>query len=434
MFKRSRIKIIASIMAALLLFLIIALAVIYGSSYMQIQSENAALLEQFSERFSLTDRTDPQGSGGMPPEFQNGRPMEGVLAPPDGGSAGEGPGSGHDDRRRFDASTFYFIALSEDGEVLASDYGDSETITEEYLLGIAKEVSSGDKATGQTDGMIYRVTDKDGYTLVAFMDNSVIRGNMGTLLRTTLIAFGISVILVFLLSLYLSKRIIRPLEDNDQRQKQFISDAGHELKTPIAVMSANLELLEQEIGENPWLDNIEYENDRMSMLVKQLLELSHAESDVMIEEDIDMSELVEGEALPFEGIAFDKGLLLNYNIRPDVHLKGNPTQLRQLTAILLDNAISHSEGGNDILVGLSSDKRTAVLKVTNYGREIPMDKRDKLFERFYRMDEARTSDSENHYGLGLAIAKAITQSHGGTISISCADGKVTFTVELPIKK
>ena len=235
------------------------------------------------------------------------------------------------------------------------------------------------------------------------------------------------------MSLYLSRKIIAPLEENDARQKQFVSDAGHELKTPLAVMSTNCELLRRELGDDPWLDNIEYENERMSLLVKELLDLSHAESGITAEEEVDYSNLVVGEALPFESIAFEKGLILDTNVQEGIWLKGNPGQLKQLTAILLDNAIDHSEGGRDILLSLVSDRKNAVLKVTNYGKEIPLDKQDKLFERFYRMDEARTEDGNNHYGLGLAIAKAITQAHNGTIGISCRDGKVTFQVTIPVR-
>ena len=442
MFRRSRVKIIVAIMAALLLFLIVAIAVIYGTSYHQIQKDNMELLTQFSDRFSLSEGSGSSGDGMAPPQGNSGPEYshEMVLLPPDEDPSGNGPGNGgpgdrHNDRSHFfEVSTFYYAAISGSGEVLSADSGNGDLFTEDELTEIAREILEGNKSQGVKDGLMYHATEKDGYSLVAFMDNSVVRDNMYTLLRNTLISFAISVLIVFLLSLFLSRRIIAPLEENDARQKQFVSDAGHELKTPLAVMSTNCELLRREIGDNPWLSNIEYENQRMSVLVKELLDLSHAESGMTVEEDIDYSNLVTGEALPFESIAFEKGLILETNVQDDIHLKGNPGQLKQLTAILLDNAIDHSEGGRDIILSLSSDKRNAILKVTNFGKEIPQDKQDKLFERFYRMDEARTEDGSNHYGLGLAIAKAITQAHHGSISISCHDGKVTFQVTLPVKR
>jgi signal transduction histidine kinase len=165
--------------------------------------------------------------------------------------------------------------------------------------------------------------------------------------------------------------------------------------------------------------------------VTQLLELSRAENGTLPKEDLDLSNLVTGEALPFESIAFEQGLSLESNIEEGIHIQGNAGQLRQLTAILIDNAISHSQGGDSVDISLKTDRHQAVLSVTNYGPEIPKDVRDKLFERFYRTDEARTGGS-GHYGLGLAIARAIVQGHSGVISVDCADGKVTFKAALPM--
>jgi signal transduction histidine kinase len=199
-------------------------------------------------------------------------------------------------------------------------------------------------------------------------------------------------------------------------------------------MSANCELLSKEIGSNQWLDNIQYENQRMNTLVKDLLDLSKAENGTLQEETVDLSNLVIGESLPFESIAFEQGLMLESDIKEGIKVKGNPTQLKQLTAILIDNAISHSEGGDKVALSLTSDNKAAHLSVTNSGKEIPSDKQALIFERFYRVDEARTEDGGNHYGLGLAIAKAITQAHGGKIGVECGDGKVTFKADIPIKQ
>ena len=297
---------------------------------------------------------------------------------------------------------------------------------------MAAEILESGKTQGSEGDLIYKVTEKDDCTLVAFMDNTVVRDSMETFLKYAFISFGISAVLVFFLALILSKRIIKPLEENDQRQKQFISDAGHELKTPIAVMNSNLELLSRDVGEdNQWLSNVQYENQRMGVLVTQLLELSRAENGTLSKEDLDLSNLVTGEALPFESIAFEQGLSLESDIEDGIHIQGNAGQLRQLTAILIDNAISHSQGGDSVDISLRTDRHQAVLSVTNSGPEIPKDVRDKLFERFYRTDEARTGGS-GHYGLGLAIARAIVQGHSGMISVDCADGKVTFKAALPM--
>lgn len=452
MFKRTRIRIIGAIMAALLMFLLIAIGVIYASSYHEIQTRNKELLEQFSERFELMEATTPpeedmQQSG---PPGRNGYfifwddgddyidadeydedeySQDGDIAP------GTRPGEfDRRDKHAFELSTFYFVALSDSGEVLAIDSGNGDLFDDEDLTEMALDILEDSSEKGTEDGLIYLVDDKDDYTLVSFMDNSVVRDNMSTLIKNTLISFGISVVVVFLLALLLSKKIIAPLEENDKRQKQFVSDAGHELKTPLAVMSANCELLSKEIGSNQWLDNIQYENQRMSTLVKDLLDLSRAENGTLQEETVDLSNLVLGESLPFESIAFEQGLMIGTDVKDGIITKGNPTQLKQLTAILIDNAISHSEGGNEVNLSLTSEGKTAHLRVTNSGKEIPPDKQALIFERFYRVDEARTEDGGNHYGLGLAIAKAITQAHGGKIGVECGDGKVTFKADIPIKQ
>jgi signal transduction histidine kinase len=452
MFKRTRVRIIGAIMAALLMFLLIAIGVIYASSYHEIQTRNNELLEQFDERFELMEATTPpegemQQSG---PPGRNGYfifgddgddyidadeydedeySQDGDIAP------GTRPGEfDRRDKHAFELSTFYFVALSDSGEVLAIDSGNGDLFDDEDLTEMALDILEDGSEKGTEDGLIYLVDDKDDYTLVSFMDNSVVRDNMSTLIKNTLISFGISVVVVFLLALLLSKKIIAPLEENDKRQKQFVSDAGHELKTPLAVMSANCELLSKEIGSNQWLENIQYENQRMSTLVKDLLDLSRAENGTLQEETVDLSNLVLGESLPFESIAFEQGLMIGTDVKDGIITKGNPTQLKQLTAILIDNAISHSEGGNEVNLSLTSEGKTAHLRVTNSGKEIPPDKQALIFERFYRVDEARTEDGGNHYGLGLAIAKAITQAHGGKISVECGDGKVTFKADIPIKQ
>ena len=300
------------------------------------------------------------------------------------------------------------------------------------MIGIAKEILAGNTASGRTGALTYIVDRRPDYTLVALMDNTVSESGLNTLLRNVLIIGSTAILVMFFISLVLSERIIRPLEENDQKQKQFISDASHELKTPVAVISANAELLSREIGENEWLSNIVYENDRMGGLVRQLLDLSRAENAEILMEQVDFSRVVTGEALALEMLAFDRGRVFRTDIEDGVIITGNKTQLTQLVSILLDNAIRHATG-NEIGISLKRQGHHAVLSVVNEGDEIPRDKLEHLFDRFYRVDEARNSEGQ-HYGLGLSIAKAVVEKHGGSISVSCQDGKVRFTASIPMKK
>ncbi|MBR6915240.1 MAG: HAMP domain-containing histidine kinase, partial [Clostridia bacterium] len=292
----------------------------------------------------------------------------------------------------------------------------------------AHEAAASGKETGRTGRFLFIVEKRGDVTFVAFIDSSVTDDSLTTLLRYELIVGGAALVLIFLLSLFLSSRIIKPLEENDKRQKQFVSDAGHELKTPISVISANTEILSRG-GDNEWLSNIRYETERMGSLVRDLLRLSRAENAERVSETVDLSRLVEGEELPFETVAFERGITIQAQIKEGVTVDGDPGQLKQLTAILIDNAIRHGTG-EKIAISLVADHRSAILRVTNDGEEIPKEIRDRLFERFYRRDEARGEDDS--FGLGLAIAKAIAEAHRGSIGVGCRDGKVEFTVTLPL--
>ncbi len=412
MFSRSRTKIILSIMGSLILLFALTLSVILLASYRELQKRSADILQDYIAMHSLE----------QPPD-----------APED---PGPGPGPQRKDQpgetRDFKLSTFYSVSFSEDGTVLAVDNGMRSLYSDEELIELAEEIREKRLSSGRRDQLLFRVVSKDGYELVAFMDNTVTDSSMHTLLRYVLIVGSTAIAVMFVISLFLSKRIIQPLEENDQKQKQFISDASHELKTPVAVISANAEMLVRELGNNEWLSNIQYENDRMGELVRQLLDLSRAENADIPAEPVDLSRIVTGEILAFESLAFEQGKIMQSEIEEEICVVGRSTQLAQLAAVLLDNAITYSTG-NTIEVSLSRQAHKAVLKVRNEGEAISAEKQEHLFDRFYQVDEARTHEKQ-HYGLGLSIARAVTEKHGGSIGVSCYDGKVEFTVSLPIRK
>ena len=422
MFKRSRKKILLAIMGSLILLFAITLSVILLASYREIRQENMAMLKRHVELYYLDGETG--GPPDLPPDGLLDLPNAPVLEPP-----GRPP---LDQKPDYQLSTFYSVAFGENDAVVAVDKGEKEVYSEEELIGIAKEILAGNTASGRTGALTYIVDRRPEYTLVALMDNTVSEGSLNTLLHNVLIIGSVAILVMFFISLVLSGRIIRPLEENDQKQKQFISDASHELKTPVAVISTNAELLSREIGENEWLSNIVYENDRMGGLVRQLLDLSRAENAEILMEQVDFSRVVTGEALALEMLAFDRGRVFRTDIEDGVILTGNKTQLTQLVSILLDNAIRHATG-SEIGISLKRQGHHAVLSVVNDGDEIPRDKLEHLFDRFYRVDEARNSEGQ-HYGLGLSIAKAVVEKHGGSISVSCQDGKVRFTASIPMKK
>ena len=334
---------------------------------------------------------------------------------------------------KFQLSTFYTVAISYDGQVLEIKNDPAAVYSDDALEQMAKNIIKESKSTGTLDNLTFIKTDKNGYILVTFMDNTVVNESAMTLFRYTLIFGGVALVVFFFLARFLAKKIVAPLEEIYQKQRQFISDAGHELKTPVSVVSANAELLSRQIGDNQWLQNIQYENERMGILVGQLLDLARTENVTPQMERIDLSRLVAGETLPFESVAFEKGLVLSSDIASGIVVEGNSTQLKQLTSILLDNAIRHSKVDGQVRLTLTKDHGAAELSVVNHGDEIPAEHREKIFERFYRMDPARNGE-DKHYGLGLAIAKAIVTAHHGHIEVLCYNGLVEFRVNLPISR
>lgn len=410
MFKKSRIKIVVAIMSVLVLLWVGTLAVIYAASYFEMSEQNRGMLKEHAERYVLQQPSD------MPPPP---KPEPDIGKPH------------YSDMPVFQLSTFYTVAMSYDEEILETKNPQQTVHSNEELETLARELAATGKTTGVKNDLVYYALDKGGYMLFAFKDNTIINESMDTLFRYTLIFGGLAIVLLFFVAVYLARRIVKPLEEGYQKQKQFISDAGHELKTPISVVSTNAEILSREITGNKWLANIQYENERMGVLVTQLLELSRVENAPLITEQIDFSRLVSGEALPFESMAFERGNTLCCNIDDNITVQGNSTQLKQLVSILLDNAIRHGDKGTDIQLSLKAEHGYASLSVVNAGAEIPTEKQDMLFERFYRVDSVRNGD-DGHYGLGLSIAKAIATVHGGKISVRCIDGRVEFKVQIPI--
>jgi len=411
MFKQSRRKIVAAIMSILVLLWAGTLGIIYASSYYDMKRQNGQMLRTHSQMYTLPQSFEQTMQPGRRPGFKPG------FDP---------------DAPEFRLSTFYTVAVSYDGRILEIRNTATAVYPDDTLAQMAKDIIEGGKSMGTLDNLTFLQTDKNGYILVAFMDNTVVNESARSLFRYTLIFGCVALVVFFFLSVYLARKIVAPLEESYQKQRQFISDAGHELKTPIAVVSANAELLSRQIGDNQWLQNIQYENDRMGMLVGQLLDLARTETVTPQMEYIDLSRLVTGETLPFESVAFEKGLVLNTDIANSIYVNGNSTQLKQLTSILLDNAIRHSKPGGEIRLTLTKDYGIAQLRVINMGDEIPPEHCDRIFERFYRMDAARNGE-DKHYGLGLAIAKAIVKTHCGHIDVLCYNGLIEFRANLPME-
>ena len=249
MFKESRQKIVVAIMSVLVILWVGTLGVIYASSYYEMSSRNENLLKAHAEMYTISQsiidvpQRPPMPNGGnFGPQF-NESPM-------------------------FQLSTFYTVALSYNNETLEVRNNQTKLHSDSELEELARKIVSSNREKGKIDNLWYYSCDKGGYVLVTFMDNTVMNENAIMLFRYTLIFGGLALVLFFFLSRFLARKIVEPLEESYKKQKQFISDAGHELKTPVSVVNANAEMLSREIGENQWLQNILYTAEQRKVLEK----------------------------------------------------------------------------------------------------------------------------------------------------------------------
>ena len=286
-------------------------------------------------------------------------------------------------------------------------------------------------------GLRYLRQDNGLYQSIAFVDmsmeTSVLRNIMGPYL---LIAF-FSLILLLGVSILLSYWAVRPVEKAWKQQRQFLSDASHELKTPLTVILSNAELLESApLEERParWADNIHSEARQMKSLVDEMLTLARADNMVRTAEfsEVSLSDVTADCALAFEPVAFEAGKTLEYEITEDAAVLGDHDKLRQLVSVLLDNAIKYGSEGGTIRLSLQKMDRQARLVVSNPGTPIPAEQLSHLFERFYRADASRGEKSG--FGLGLSIAKTIAEEHKGTLRAESDPISTRFIFTIPLKK
>ena len=288
--------------------------------------------------------------------------------------------------------------------------------TENYTEGDAQTMLDYVLEKGKTDGwygsLQYFRKDYDRGTLVVFSDRSAEQLLLHKVLLVSILVFLLMEGVVFLLTMILTKRAMRPMQETFERQRQFISDAGHELKTPLTIISANVDILHDEIGENKWLSYIQSQAERMRVLVGEMmnltkLEMGDKEKDFV---DFSLSEAVSGAALPFEGQAFEQEKQLELEIHEDISYHGNPDQIKQLVGIFMDNALKYSKEHGEIRVTLQQVQNKKTLKVYNTGKGIPESEKEKIFQRFYRSDASRAR-ATGGYGLGLSIAQSIADAH-----------------------
>ena len=304
------------------------------------------------------------------------------------------------------------------------------------LAAIVSEALAQEEDTGLLADFHLRYLRKTGYTstLIAFTDTTLESTTMRSMAAVCSLAGSAALLVLFLCSYLLSGVVTRPVGAAWAQQEQFLSDASHELKTPLTVILSSAELLNQSAlpEQAVYIDNIREESRRMKLLVEDMLTLSRAQRSAgsLPEQTADLSEAAMTAALRFEPVAFEAGKRLEYDIAPELPVRGDGGKLGQALAALLDNAVKYSAGGTDIRLTAEKQGRFAVVAVADSGPDIPADKLPHIFDRFYRADEARTDGDS--FGLGLPIAKAIIDAHRGTLRCESGGGVTRFIITLPL--
>jgi signal transduction histidine kinase len=278
-----------------------------------------------------------------------------------------------------------------------------------------------------------------GGTRYTFVDVSARQAILTQLIYTFLIVAAAMLVVLFLISKFFADRAIRPIRDAFDKQKLFVADASHELRTPVAVISSNVDVVlanpDDRIRDHvKWLKYIKRESERMSKLTNDLLYLAtvdHTEETSGYVE-VDLSQTVESVVLSMEALFFEAGLTVTHDIAPGIGVIGNAARVGRVVVILLENALKYSDDRGTVTVRVTRNHNTVSLCVANPGEGIAHEHLDRIFDRFYRADAARSREQDS-YGLGLAIARAIVLQHRGTISVSSEAGKqTTFRVDLPV--
>ncbi|MCR5186976.1 MAG: HAMP domain-containing histidine kinase [Clostridia bacterium] len=248
------------------------------------------------------------------------------------------------------------------------------------------------------------------------------------------IGVGIAgIMIVYVIAQKISQTIVEPVEESFEKQKQFVSDASHELKTPLAVIEANADVLQDKDGDNKWIGYIQNEVQSMNKLVNDLLTLAKMEN---VNNDnyqkFDLSKEVQMEVAVFESMIYEKDIVLKQNIEEGILFNGESDDIKHVVSIILDNAIKHTDKNKEIIVSVEKEKNDVKITISNQGKPIVEEDRERIFERFYRVDKARNRN-EKRYGLGLAIAKEIVEKYRGTISAFSENGYTSFIVKLTNK-
>ena len=408
MIKKLRTRFILMCMTALLLVLTSIIASINVMNYHSIIHNADELLIILSDNHGRFPRPEKPKEAPFPPDMSPEIPYE---------------------------TRFFSVLFSDSGTVIHAETGNIAAIDTENAITLAQKAASSKNLNGFIGNYRYQKYSDDIGTRIIFLDCGRKLDSFYSFLFASCLISLVGYLIVFLLITFFSSHIIRPITESYEKQKQFITDAGHEIKTPLTIINADIDVLEMEIGANEWLQDIQKQTERLSALTRDLVYLSRMEEadNSMPMIDFPLSDIVNETASSFQALAQTQNKTFTCNVQPMLSLYGNEKAIRQLVTILLDNALKYSPP--DGIITLMLERRNRSIRLTVFNTTdytIPKESLHLLFERFYRTDSSHNSQTGG-YGIGLSVAKAIVTSHNGKIQASSQDGQsLLLTVSFPV--
>ena len=424
MIRKLRIKFIAASMLSLALVLLAILGGINAMNYRKTVSDADTILSVLASNQGMFPQRMPPAEG----EASRKEPLKNNAM-----DSGDLRKRGFSDETPYE-SRFFSVLLDGTGQVLATDTGKIAAVDETTAAEYAQEVWSSGKDSGfLEDYRFIRSTETLGIRVI-FLDCGRSLSGFRTVLLASISISLLGLLAVLILLILLSGRIVMPAAESYEKQRRFITDAGHEIKTPLTTIGADADLLELECGENEWLADIRRQVARLTGLTNDLIYLSRMDEErpQLQRIEFSLSDVTEEVVQSFQGPAKAQHKALAVDIQPLLSFTGDEKVVRQLISILMDNAVKYSPEGGRISVSLEREGRALKLTVSNTtAQPVEKDQLNRLFDRFYRMDQSRSS-STGGYGLGMSIAHSIVSVHKGKIRAeSPAENILTVMVTLP---
>ena len=403
MIRKLKRKFVLLSMTSLLVLLVIIVAGMNLLNYRSVVEEADAILSVLSQNKGMFPDADDRPDRKFPPRFSPETPYE---------------------------SRFFSVFYDGAGRAVNADVRKIASVSQEDAVSLADGVLEKDRLTGFAGSYRYMVDSAPGGTRVTFLDCGRRLDAFRQFLISSAFMSALGFGAVFTVILILSGRIIRPIAEAYEKQKRFITDAGHEIKTPLTIINANVDILELELGgENESLADIKGQTQRLKSLTEDLVMLSRMEEaeDKLLKIEFPVSDVVLEAAGEFRALAESENKEFICEIEPMLTLNGNDKSIRQLVSIFLDNALKYSPEGSKIKLTLARQGRTIRLSVSNAAKfDLDPEQLERVFDRFYRADSSRNSETGGH-GIGLSVAKAIVTAHGGKIA-AAVEGEKTFVV------